>query len=176
MIWTCLAWFPSLFFIISCECLLFSLTSALPSSSLFREDCDPLPSVVSQKSLLTLSFPRFPMLSRPSLPSNKGWATLSATTWIPTPVPLWRPGPAAHGLFMSEMGHRSKGIMYVVIFSTCWGVSGALTLCMHLNSVQIRPILKILKQSVLKWGKSKILILKHWAWSAPLVLSYPWFR
>ncbi|XP_029686359.1 tyrosine-protein phosphatase non-receptor type 21 isoform X1 [Takifugu rubripes] len=36
------------------------------------EDCDPLPSVVSQKSLLTLSFPRFPMLSRPSLPSNKG--------------------------------------------------------------------------------------------------------
>ncbi|XP_070698138.1 tyrosine-protein phosphatase non-receptor type 21 isoform X3 [Pempheris klunzingeri] len=36
------------------------------------EECDPLPSEGSQKSLLTLSFPRFPMLSRPSLPSNKG--------------------------------------------------------------------------------------------------------
>ncbi|XP_069008577.1 tyrosine-protein phosphatase non-receptor type 21 isoform X3 [Embiotoca jacksoni] len=35
------------------------------------EECDPLPSEGSQKSLLTLSF-RFPMLSRPSLPSNKG--------------------------------------------------------------------------------------------------------
>uniref|UniRef100_UPI0037E8684F tyrosine-protein phosphatase non-receptor type 21 isoform X1 n=1 Tax=Semicossyphus pulcher TaxID=241346 RepID=UPI0037E8684F len=36
------------------------------------EECDPLPSEGSQKSLLTLSFPRFPMLLRPSLPSNKG--------------------------------------------------------------------------------------------------------
>uniref|UniRef100_A0A3Q1EXP3 protein-tyrosine-phosphatase n=1 Tax=Acanthochromis polyacanthus TaxID=80966 RepID=A0A3Q1EXP3_9TELE len=36
------------------------------------EECDPLPSEGSQKSLLTLSFPRFPMLSRPSLSSNKG--------------------------------------------------------------------------------------------------------
>lgn len=74
--WLILPFLPDslLFFIISCKCLLLSLTSALLSSSLFREDCDPLPSVVSQKSLLTLSFPRFPMLSRPSLPSNKGWA------------------------------------------------------------------------------------------------------
>nr|XP_043903329.1 tyrosine-protein phosphatase non-receptor type 21 isoform X1 [Solea senegalensis] len=36
------------------------------------EECDPLPSEGSQKSLLTLSFPRFPMLSRPFLPSDKG--------------------------------------------------------------------------------------------------------
>ncbi|XP_068614392.1 tyrosine-protein phosphatase non-receptor type 21-like [Brachionichthys hirsutus] len=36
------------------------------------EECDPPPSEGSQKSLLTLSFPRFPMLSRLSFPSNKG--------------------------------------------------------------------------------------------------------
>ncbi|KAM9786712.1 tyrosine-protein phosphatase non-receptor type 21 isoform X1 [Syngnathus typhle] len=36
------------------------------------EECDPMPPEGSQKSLLTLAFPRFPMLSRPSLPSNKG--------------------------------------------------------------------------------------------------------
>ncbi|XP_077587056.1 tyrosine-protein phosphatase non-receptor type 21 isoform X1 [Stigmatopora nigra] len=36
------------------------------------EECDPLPPEDSQKSLLTLSFPRFPMLPRPSLLSNKG--------------------------------------------------------------------------------------------------------
>ncbi|XP_038128509.1 tyrosine-protein phosphatase non-receptor type 21 isoform X1 [Cyprinodon tularosa] len=36
------------------------------------EECVPLPSEGSQKSLLTLSFPRFPMLSRTSLPSDKG--------------------------------------------------------------------------------------------------------
>ncbi|KAL6477602.1 hypothetical protein MHYP_G00134370 [Metynnis hypsauchen] len=36
------------------------------------EESDAPPSEGSQKSILTLSFPRFPMLSRPSLPSNKG--------------------------------------------------------------------------------------------------------
>ncbi|XP_049596429.1 tyrosine-protein phosphatase non-receptor type 21 isoform X2 [Syngnathus scovelli] len=36
------------------------------------EECEPMPPEGSQKSLLTLAFPRFPMLSRPSLPSNKG--------------------------------------------------------------------------------------------------------
>ncbi|XP_077393958.1 tyrosine-protein phosphatase non-receptor type 21-like isoform X1 [Festucalex cinctus] len=36
------------------------------------EECDPMPPEGSQKSLLTLAFPRFPMLSRPSPPSNKG--------------------------------------------------------------------------------------------------------
>ncbi|XP_019728051.1 tyrosine-protein phosphatase non-receptor type 21 isoform X2 [Hippocampus comes] len=36
------------------------------------EECAPMPPVGSQKSLLTLAFPRFPMLSRPSPPSNKG--------------------------------------------------------------------------------------------------------
>ncbi|CAG5866568.1 unnamed protein product [Menidia menidia] len=36
------------------------------------EESDSLPSEASQKSLLTLSFPRFPMLSRTSLPANKG--------------------------------------------------------------------------------------------------------
>ncbi|KAF4084222.1 hypothetical protein AMELA_G00126140 [Ameiurus melas] len=36
------------------------------------EESDVPPSESSQKSILTLSFPRFPMLSRPSLPSNKG--------------------------------------------------------------------------------------------------------
>ncbi|MEQ2182181.1 hypothetical protein GOODEAATRI_019556, partial [Goodea atripinnis] len=35
------------------------------------EECAPLPPEGSQKSLLTLSFPRFPMLSRTSLPSDK---------------------------------------------------------------------------------------------------------
>ncbi|KAI5102513.1 tyrosine-protein phosphatase non-receptor type 21 isoform X1 [Silurus meridionalis] len=43
------------------------------------EESDAPPSESSQKSILTLSFPRFPMLSRPSLPSNKGQAE-------PTPV------------------------------------------------------------------------------------------
>lgn len=37
-----------------------------------REESEAPPSESSQKSILTLSFPRFPMLSRPSLPSNKG--------------------------------------------------------------------------------------------------------
>lgn len=36
------------------------------------EESDSPSSEGSQKSILTLSFPRFPMLSRPSLPSNKG--------------------------------------------------------------------------------------------------------
>ncbi|XP_061824172.1 tyrosine-protein phosphatase non-receptor type 21 isoform X1 [Nerophis lumbriciformis] len=36
------------------------------------EECEPQPSEGSQKSLLTLSFPRFSMLSRPSPSSNKG--------------------------------------------------------------------------------------------------------
>ncbi|XP_058254897.1 tyrosine-protein phosphatase non-receptor type 21 isoform X1 [Hemibagrus wyckioides] len=38
------------------------------------EESEAPPSESSQKSILTLSFPRFPMLSRPSLPSNKGQA------------------------------------------------------------------------------------------------------
>lgn len=37
-----------------------------------REESEAPSSESSQKSILTLSFPRFPMLSRPSLPSNKG--------------------------------------------------------------------------------------------------------
>lgn len=57
----------------------YTCISSLLSSSLFREDCDPLPSDGFQKSLLTLSFPRFPMLSRTCLTSIKGWAMLSAT-------------------------------------------------------------------------------------------------
>lgn len=97
MFLTCLAQFLSLCSLSSP--LYCSLTSTLLSSSLFREECDPLPSEGSQKSLLTLSFPRFPMLSRPSLPSNKGWATLSATAYsmpgkqVPTPIHFQLPSP-----------------------------------------------------------------------------------
>lgn len=126
----------SLFFVLSCMYLL--LTSTLLSSSLFREECDPLPSEGSQKSLLTLSFPRFPMLSRPSLPSNKGWATLSATTYnipikqVSTPIPSWLLSPTMptmpqqNRLSESEMGfdflsmfwflNQVKGFLYLLYY------------------------------------------------------------
>ena len=50
-------------------CVNLSPHSPFPVS---REEGDSTPPEGWQKSILTLSFPRFPMLSRPSLPSNKG--------------------------------------------------------------------------------------------------------
>ncbi|KAM8833924.1 tyrosine-protein phosphatase non-receptor type 21 isoform 1-T1 [Synchiropus picturatus] len=70
------------------------------------EECDPLPSEGSQKSLLNLSFPRFPMLTRPSLPSNKGQTQPTvvntvrrrSSTRIPLPSPqgYMMPPPQMH--------------------------------------------------------------------------------
>ncbi|XP_040056499.1 tyrosine-protein phosphatase non-receptor type 21 isoform X1 [Gasterosteus aculeatus] len=70
------------------------------------EGCEPLPSEGSQKSLLTLSFPRFPMLSRPALPSNKGQAQpavvnpvrrrSSTRISLPKPQSYMMPPPQMH--------------------------------------------------------------------------------
>lgn len=58
----------------------------------------------------------------------------SATTWMLTPVPVWMPSPTAHGLFMSEMGHRSNKND-----SFCIYLTGTLTVFIHLSPVQMRP-------------------------------------
>ncbi|XP_067099943.1 tyrosine-protein phosphatase non-receptor type 21 isoform X1 [Osmerus mordax] len=70
------------------------------------EESDPPPSEGSQKSILTLSFPRFPMLSRPSLPSNKGQTQPTAVNPVrrrsstrlslPKPQAYMMPPPQMH--------------------------------------------------------------------------------
>ncbi|XP_026858207.2 tyrosine-protein phosphatase non-receptor type 21 isoform X1 [Electrophorus electricus] len=70
------------------------------------EESEAPPSEGSQKSILTLSFPRFPMLSRPSLPSNKGQTQpvpvnpvrqrSSTRMSLPKPQPYMMPPPQLH--------------------------------------------------------------------------------
>lgn len=72
VIWSC-CWKPSYACLIKFRFFFFSF---ICTYLVFRDSLDSPPEEGSQKSSLILSLPRFPILSRPSLP--KGWAEKSS--------------------------------------------------------------------------------------------------